>query len=285
MDLELTVNSTRVPRFIYGTAWKEDYTRELVGKALASGFTGIDTANQRKHYFEAAVGQALQDAYGNSNLKREDIYLQTKFTFLPGQDERLPYEADASITEQVQQSFASSLEHLKTDYLDAYLLHGPMQREGLTDSDLEAWHAMEALYRSGQIKLLGVSNFSARQLEGLNHHAAIKPRLVQNRCFAVTGWDRDVRDVCQRHGIHYQGFSLLTANPAIAEQQAFQNMVTRTGMTPAQVIFQAALRMDMIVLTGTSSEQHMQEDLDCLVAELSDDEVRVIESLLVHDQE
>lgn len=277
----LEIKQTRVPRFIYGTAWKEEATTPLTLQALDNGFSGIDTANQRKHYYEAGVGDALRSFYQKGDKKREDLFLQSKYTYPTGQDDRLPYDPYADYEKQVRQSFSSTLEHLETDYLDAFLLHGPSTGRGLADVDFQVWQAMEELYRSGQVKLLGISNVNAEQLEYLSHHAAIKPAFVQNRCFAVTGWDLPVRAICQRHGICYQGFSLLTANPAIISEPEFQSIIERTGLTAAQIIFQASLRMGMIVLTGTSDKKHMQQDLDCECQELTEDEVRQIEIMLL----
>src|SRR6187455_2987704 len=104
----LLIDGVRVPRFLYGTAWKEDDTARLTELALRAGFRGIDTANQRKHYHEAAVGRG--------------------------------------VAAEVEQSFASSLAHLGTDTLDSYVLHGPSRGEGLGPADWEAWRAMEALH-------------------------------------------------------------------------------------------------------------------------------------------
>ena len=114
-----------IPDFLYGTAWKEERTAALVELALRTGFRGIDTANQRRHYFEAGVGQGLAAVYLDGVAKRADLFLQTKFTYRPGQDHRLPYDPAASLSVQVAQSLASSLEHLGTDYVDSYVLHGP----------------------------------------------------------------------------------------------------------------------------------------------------------------
>src|SRR6185369_13674797 len=110
------------PQIIYGTAWKEECTAALVRMALDAGFRAIDTANQRKHYFEAAVGEAVHAAVEDGIVERSDVFLQTKFTFVNGQDHRLPYDPKASLTQQVEQSFASSLEHLGVSYIDSYVL-------------------------------------------------------------------------------------------------------------------------------------------------------------------
>lgn len=103
---------TTLPDFLYGTAWKEDRTAALTELALRAGFRGVDTANQRRHYFEAAVGEGLQAAYRAGVVTRADLFLQTKFTYQAGQDHRLPYDPSASLSTQVAQSLASSLEHL-----------------------------------------------------------------------------------------------------------------------------------------------------------------------------
>ena len=114
MERFVEVQGVRVPRFIYGTAWKEHRTEGLTRLALEVGFRGIDTANQRKHYFEAGVGAAIAAA----GIARDELFLQTKFTDVRGQDHRLPYDPDAPpfsselIWRQVEQSFASSLTHL-----------------------------------------------------------------------------------------------------------------------------------------------------------------------------
>src|SRR5262245_53940387 len=89
------------PDFLYGTAWKEDRTAELTELALRAGFRGVDTANQRRHYHEAGVGEGLAAAYRAGITNRSELFLQTKFTYREGQDHRLPYDPDASLTTQV----------------------------------------------------------------------------------------------------------------------------------------------------------------------------------------
>src|SRR3954462_7737794 len=146
------------PEFLYGTAWKEERTPALTELALRSGFRGIDTANQRRHYFEAGVGEALAAAYRAGIVTRPDLFLQTKFTYRPGQDHRLPYDPKASLSVQVAQSLASSLEHLGTDYVDSYVLHGPSSHLGWSNADGEVWESMCNERAAGRARLLGVSN-------------------------------------------------------------------------------------------------------------------------------
>jgi len=274
------VQGVRVPTFVYGTAWKEDATAPLARAALDAGFRGIDTANQRRHYFEAGVGEALAGAFA-AGLPRADLFLQTKFTYAGGQDHRLPYDPKAALATQVEQSFASSLEHLGVEWLDSYVLHGPSVRQGLSEHDWEVWNAMERLHGAKKTRLLGVSNVTLRQLEELYAHATVKPAVVQNRCFAAMGWDRDVRAFCRDRGILYQGFSLLTANPDVFRLRFVHELARRKGMTLPQVVFRFALDVGMVALTGTTSAEHMAEDLRSYDFTLAPEEVRALEEILL----
>lgn len=271
------VQGVPVPSFIYGTAWKEERTEALTRLALGAGFRAIDTANQRRHYVEANVGQAVAETLAQGGLGRADLFLQTKFTFLDGQDHRLPYDPRADVATQVKQSFDSSLAHLHTSYVDSLILHGPSRAYGLAEADRQAWRAMEELQRSGRARLIGLSNVSLEQLEAFAEDAEVAPAFVQNRCFARDRWDADVRGFCGRHGIAYQAFSLLTANLRELRQPAVERIVRRAGRTLPQVVFRFALQVGMIPLTGTTSEAHMKEDLACNDFELSDDEIAAIE--------
>jgi diketogulonate reductase-like aldo/keto reductase len=276
----LSIEGIEVPRFLYGTAWKEDQTERLTELALRQGFRGIDTANQRRHYDEAAVGRGIAAAIKSGLVSRNDLFLQTKFTFLAGQDNRLPYERNAPVATQVAQSFASSLGHLGTDRIDSYVLHGPSQRNGLGTADWAAWRAMEAMHDGGRVRCLGVSNVSLDQLKQLCREARVLPKFVQNRCYAVHGWDRGVRALCRANGIVYQGFSLLTANRDAMSHPAMARIAQRYGRTVSQIVFRFALDVGMIALTGTANADHMRADLDIFDFGLDADEVRQIEGLL-----
>lgn len=276
-DAALTIDGVRLPWLLYGTAWKADDTARLTGLALGAGFRGVDTANQRKHYHEAGVGEAVAAAVAAGLVARADLFLQTKFTFRPGQDHRLPYNPASPVAEQVAQSFNSSLRHLGTDVIDSYLLHGPSRGDGLGAADWEAWGAMEALHRSGRARLLGVSNVTADQLRLLCEKARVRPRFVQNRCYAARGWDRDVRAVCAANGVVYQGFSLLTANRQALTHPDVARVAARHGRGAAEVIFRFALDVGMVVLTGTTDEAHMRADLAVLDFRLDPAEVALVE--------
>ena len=271
-------NGVPIPSLMYGTAWKKEATTELVQLAVVSGFTAIDTANQLIHYQEALVGEALQ-ALAKKGIKRDSLFLQTKFTSVDGQGGRTPYDPSADLTTQVSQSFDSSLNHLGTDYVDSYVLHAPFQRRGLATADWEVWTAMEGLYRGGKTKMIGVSNITGAQLAQLCEQANVEPMVVQNRCFAALGWDKAVREICRTNGIVYQGFSLLTANREVLGDPEIHAIATRINVTVAQVIFRFVMLIGMLPLTGTTNQQHMKEDLQAGQFTLTDEEVQRIETI------
>lgn len=271
-------NNVPVPSFMYGTAWKKEVTTQLVQLAVVAGFTAIDTANQLIHYQEALVGEALL-ALAQQGVARDRLFLQTKFTPTNGQDHRTPYDASATLTTQVTQSFDSSLAHLHTEYLDSYVLHGPYQRQGLGAADWEVWAAMEGLYQSGKTKMIGISNVTAEQLTQLCARAAVMPMVVQNRCYAALGWDKEVREICLAHRIIYQGFSLLTANREVIADPSIRAIAQRLETGLAQVVFRFAMQVGMLPLTGTTKPQHMKDDLQAEQLTLTAEDMQVIERI------
>ncbi|HET9312980.1 MAG TPA: aldo/keto reductase [Nitrospira sp.] len=271
-------NGVTMPAFMYGTAWKKEATTQLVIEAVTAGFSAIDTANQLIHYDEARVGEALV-TLAQGGHTRDRLFLQTKFTPVNGQDHRTPYDARAPITTQVRQSFESSLTHLRTDYLDSYVLHGPYSRSGLGPDDWEVWSAIESCYASGKSRLIGVSNVTAGQLALLCERATHRPMVVQNRCYAAFGWDKAVRDLCRAQQIVYQGFSLLTANREVFAEPGIRAMAEKYGTGVAQIVFRFAMQVGMLPLTGTTNREHMTADLQCDRFTLTPDEVERIETI------
>ncbi len=278
-DRILVIDGFELPRFLYGTAWKEDQTQPLAELAIKQGFRAIDTANQRRHYDEAAVGRAISASITSGVVVRDDLFLQTKFTFRRGQDHRLPYDPEAPIPIQVEQSFASSLKHLGVERVDSYLLHGPASSAGLTPDDWAAWRAMEAIHDSGRARIIGVSNVTLEQLRCLCQKARFRPRFIQNRCYAIRGWDRQVREFCVANELVYQAFSLLTANRKSLASAELAQIAARHARTAPQIVFRFAHEVGMIPLTGTTNVGHMQADLDVFDFRLKTSEIEQIEGL------
>jgi diketogulonate reductase-like aldo/keto reductase len=274
----LSNRKSRAPGIIYGTAWKKSDTARLVTLAIRQGFRGIDTACQPKHYDEAGVGAGVAASL-NAGLTRADLYLQTKFTSLSGQDpDRIPYDRKAPLPHQVAQSVAVSLMNLRTDYLDCVLLHSPMPTMTQTQS---AWRALEDLVDSGQIRQIGISNcYRLDDLKGLHAGGRIKPAVVQNRFYADTNYDRDIRAYCDQQQIIYQSFWTLSANPQLLADKTVTTPAAAYKRSPAQILFRYLTQIGVVPLTGTKSETHMREDLGIFDFELSDEELSAIDERL-----
>jgi diketogulonate reductase-like aldo/keto reductase len=136
---------------------------------------------------------------------------------------------------------------------------------------------MEVTHDSGQARMLGVSNFQIKQLQQLWQEASVRPRFVQNRCYASLGWDRQVREFCRTHDVVYQGFSLLTANRQILTADQLVQIAARHRRTIPQIVFRFAIQIGMIPLTGTSDAEHMQADLEVFDFRLEPAEVAWIQ--------
>ncbi|HJP17050.1 MAG TPA: aldo/keto reductase [Nitrospinota bacterium] len=273
-----TAAGVKIPGLIYGTAWKKERTADLVVKAIQTGFKGIDTACQPRHYNEPLVGEALY-RLKDDGVERETLFLQTKFTSLDGQDpEQVPYDKNSPIESQVIQSLETSKKNLQTEYVDSLVLHSPMAPHSLL---MKVWNAMETIQKAGGARQLGISNcYYTETMKQLYADANVKPAVVQNRFYQETGYDADLRDWCSKHGVIYQSFWTLTANPHILGSNTVQTIAKKYNKTEAQIFFRYLSQSGIVPLTGTCSEQHMREDLSIFDFELSSDELKNVSRLL-----
>ncbi|GAU96241.1 hypothetical protein RvY_07712 [Ramazzottius varieornatus] len=278
-----TSAGVQMPRFIYGTAWKKDRTTDLIMKAVLAGFRGIDTANQEKHYREDLVGAALGQLQQNHGIRREDLFIQTKFTSVDGQDPRtIPYDPKAPLQEQVHQSFAKSLTHLNTSYVDSLVMHGPMRTH---EDTMVVWKVFEEFHSQGKAKQLGMSNvYELKKFERIYKDAQVKPSVLQNRFHADTAYDTELRAFCKAHNVIYQSFWTLTANPHILKSQVVRDMAAKYNKTTEQIFFRFVMDLGIVPLTGTTNEQHMRQDLEVLdMQPLTENEMAHIEQLMIRE--
>ncbi len=271
-------NGIRMPKIIYGTAWKKEKTAALVVKAIKHGFRGIDTACQPKHYFEPGVGQALKELE-TVGILRDQLFLQTKFTPISGQDpNNIPYEPKASLHEQVMQSFDVSKKNLGTNFIDSLVLHSPLNTHTET---MAVWKAMEEIYHQAGVKQLGISNcYDLKKLQQLYNDASVKPSMLQNRFYKETSFDKELRAFCSENNIVYQSFWTLTANPTLLQSKVITEIASSNNMTPAQILFRYLTQVGVAPLTGTTSDVHMIEDLAIFSFELSSADIDRINNLL-----
>lgn len=260
------------PLFLYGTAWKADATTSLVASALSSGFTGVDTACQPKHYQEDLVGQGVADHLQKyPTVERKSLYIQTKYTPPPGQDlNNIPYDPSAPLSLQVKQSVEASLKNLCVDYIDSVLLHSPMQT---LEDTIKAWKSLEP-FVPGKIRHLGISNCPFPMLSALYNSPAIniRPSIVQNRFHEATGYDAQVLQFCKEHGLVYQSFWTLTANPNLLKSKLVGGFAEERGWTKEQALYALVMSLGrgwdrgggVAVMNGTTNGDRMKGDLRIL---------------------
>eukprot|EP00386_Alphamonas_edax_P001730 GDKI01005194.1.p1 GENE.GDKI01005194.1~~GDKI01005194.1.p1 ORF type:complete len:355 (-),score=72.29 GDKI01005194.1:110-1063(-) len=177
-----TLAGVKMPRLIYGTAWKKETTADLVYMAIKNGFRGVDTACQPKHYREDLVGEGIQRAIREGVITRSDLFVQTKFTPLSGQDpKQVPYNPHHDFESQVRESVGVSLKNLQVDYIDSLLIHSPLRTHRDT---MHVYHTLEGYAQQGVIKQLGISNcYDPQEFNELNFQLlAVIPS------FIVLGW-------------------------------------------------------------------------------------------------
>ncbi|KAJ8233332.1 hypothetical protein LV160_006500 [Aspergillus fumigatus] len=234
-----------LPLFLYGTAWKKDRTAGLVYQALNAGFRAVDTAGQPKHYQEELVGEGIRRAIHDGILRREDLYIQTKFTSVHGQDpNKMPYDPRTSVTDQVHASVKSSLHNLcapdasssvEDAYIDTFLLHSPLSTMAET---MEAWLTLESY-----VPYLIAS-------------------AIWNRFYPDTRFDVPLRTFCGAHDIIYQSFWTLTANPGLLRSDAVQSLASQVEISPAAALYCLVLGLgNTTVLNGTTNRARMDADL------------------------
>ncbi|ORY89671.1 Aldo/keto reductase [Leucosporidium creatinivorum] len=259
------------PAMLYGTAWKAANTTALVVQAVREGFRGIDTACQPKHYRQELVGEALQTLSRDHGIPREEIWLQTKFTSLDGQDlsKPIPYDKNAPLATQVQQSFATSLQQLGTSYIDSLVMHSPMRTK---QDNLIVWKEFEALVKEGKVHQLGISNiYDPDLLRWAFETFDIKPSVVQNRfCEEHLHYCGPILALCEQYGAKFQSFWTLSANPTLLASPPLRSLASQQSLTPPQALYKLLIqssRFDegrIVPLNGTTSLKHMKEDLAVL---------------------
>lgn len=279
MDFLVSNVNIKVPKMIYGTAWKKDKTSSFVYQALKEGFRGVDTAGQPKHYQEKLVGDAIKKAIDEDIVKRDELYIQTKFTPLEGQDiNNMPYLASDELKTQIEKSFNNSKKNLKTDFIDSYILHSPIfPGEKL----IEAWQVMQSFYYNKEVGQLGISNcYDLDVLIYLYNYSEVKPSIIQNRFYSQTGYDKEIRTWCKNKGILYQSFWSLTANPHILESKKLKEIAKKYNKTVEQIFYKFLNEIEIVPLNGTTSQEHMKIDFDIKNIILKKEEITQIEKLL-----
>ena len=252
------------PYLIYGTAWKGGETYGHVYDAIMAGFRFVDTACQPRHYFEPGVGEGWVRAAQELRLSRSDLHFQTKFSSLKAQDpDNIPYDKDAPLEDQVRQSLAASLVNLKTLYVDSLIMHG---LESTHEDSMRVWRVFESFVDDGRVLKLGISNcYDLQEFASIYDEARVKPSYLQNRFYADTGFDIELRKFCAEKGVTYQSFWTLAASrDALATPEAI-DMARAKGLTPQTLMYAFMMRLNHTPLDGTTSVDHMKEDVEVMM--------------------
>ena len=279
MSFFISKENINIPNMIYGTAWKKDETSNLVYESLKEGFRGIDTAGQPKHYNEKGVGEGISKSIKDNIITRNDLYIQTKFTPIDGQDKNnMPYEITDDLKIQIRKSFENSKKNLQVEYIDSYILHSPIFPGKKL---IEAWLTMEEFYSLKEVGQLGISNcYDLDVLKYLYKNSDIKPAIVQNRFYAQSGYDKEIRVWCKQNGILYQSFWSLTANPEIVNSSVINQLSKKYNKTKEQIFYKFLNELEIIPLNGTTSNEHMKLDLNIKDFYLEKSEIETISSML-----
>jgi len=264
---------------LYGTAWKKERTTQLCTQAFTAGFRGVDTACQPKHYQEHLVGDALHHAFTSGQLKREEVWVQTKYTSIRGQDpKRIPYDHHASLTEQVAQSVQVSRTNLKVEVIDSLVMHSP---ERDLQTTLIVWRAMETAVHAGYVRNLGISNcYNLPLLKSIYDAAEVKPIVVQNRFYGDENWDRSIRSFCLDKNITYQSFWTLSANPGVLRDVSFKSVAEKYGVTAPQLLYKFLVDIGCQPLSGTTTHHEEAAKVMHLPFKLTDDEIATIDATM-----
>lgn len=231
----------------------------LLRAAIQEGYRHIDTAQVYQN--EHIIGDALQTLYTENIITRQELFLTTKVW--------------CSSHRNIRQACLDSLNKLKTDYIDLYLIHWPLTllpgKDDLRYPDNveldyypihTVWQQMEELYKEGLVKNIGVSNWTPALLNDLMTYASVKPLVNQ---FEVHPYfpRNELVDMCNRLGIIPQGYRVIggDSNSELLQDQLIQDIAQECKATPAQVIIKWILTRNCSVVIKASSQSRLRENI------------------------
>ena len=249
-------NGTEMPYLGLGVYKTKDgaEVKAAINFALEAGYRHIDTASFYKN--EEGVGEAVKA----SAIPREEIFVTTKVW------------NDDQGYEETLKAFDISLQKLKMDYVDLYLIHWPVPGKYL-----ETWTALEKLYEEGKAKAIGVCNCLPHHIEAIMDEGRIKPMLLQNE-FHPRLVQQPVMDFCKKNEIQYQAWSPLMRG-RILENEKLRKLASKYGKSPAQIIIRWDLQKGVITIPKSVHKERIEENADIFDFQLSSEEIALIDSL------
>lgn len=229
-------NGIKMPMAGIGTfLLTPDEAEASVLNALACGYRLIDTANA--YVNEKAVGRAMK----KSGVSREEIFLETKL-----------WPAFYEQSDAVEKT----LERLDTDYIDLLLIHQP------AGNYIAGYKLMEKAYKEGKVKAIGLSNFSQSQIREILDICEVKPVVLQTEVHPYYQ-EKKLKDYLKKEGIVIQAwYPLGHGDKALLEEPLFQELGKKYGESSAQIILHWHIQAGNIVIPGSKSPAHIQDNFD-----------------------
>ncbi len=234
---------------------------KAVETAIRIGYRSIDTAAIYQN--EKSVGKGVQNAIDAGIVTREELFITSKVW-----NDGLSYD-------ETIQAYNDTLERLGLEYLDLYLIHWPGQNKYM-----EPWKALEALYKEGRIKSIGVSNFQVSHLEHLLETAEVKPVINQIE-FHPKLVQEDVRAFCEKHDIQVEAWSPLM-NAELLNHETVNEIAESLGKSAAQVILRWDLQHGVVTIPKSMTESRIKENIDIYDFELTEEQVKTLDALDEH---
>jgi diketogulonate reductase-like aldo/keto reductase len=264
--LHLAHGSGELPAAGFGTLIPDPAaTKQATRAALEAGFRHLDCAERYRN--EAAVGEAITEAFEAGTLQRKDLFVTTKLWNSNHRPER------------VKPAFDASRQRLRLDYVDCYLAHTPFAFQPGDEQDprdeqgrviydsgvtlVETWHAMERIVDDGRCKAIGLSDITLEKLREVVAAARIKPAVIQIESHPyLPEWE--LLDFCREHGIVIQAFAALghAMEPSVLNDPVITAIAQRLHKTPAQIALAWAIQRGTAFLTTSTKLQRIQESFD-----------------------
>jgi diketogulonate reductase-like aldo/keto reductase len=262
----VTHGSGAIPAVGFGTLIPDPVvTKQATRIALEVGFRHLDCAERYRN--EAAVGDAIQDAFRSGTLQREHLFVTTKLW----NTNRRP--------ERVKPAFDASCRRLQLDYIDCYIIHTPFAFHPGDEQDprdehgrviydsgvtlVETWRALERLVDDGHCKSIGLSDITLEKLREIVAVARIRPAIVQVESHPyLPEWE--LLNFCREHGIVLQAFAAVghAMEPNLLADPVITAIAQRVHKTPAQVVLAWAVQRGTAFLTTSTKPRRIQENFD-----------------------
>ncbi|MFS0635535.1 aldo/keto reductase [Mesobacillus foraminis] len=253
-------NGIKMPWFGLGVFKVEEGSEVIhsVRTAIKNGYRLIDTAAVYQN--EEGVGKGIREGMKQAGITREDLFITSKVW-----NSDLGYESTLA-------AYETSLKKLDLDYLDLYLIHWPVKGKYK-----EAWKALEAIYKEGRVKAIGVSNFQVHHLEDLLKAADVKPVINQVE-YHPRLTQKELQQYCREHEVQLEAWSPLMQGQLL-DNPELQGIANRHGKSVAQVILRWDLQNGVITIPKSIKENRIIENSSIFDFELSSDDMEKIDGL------